>query len=48
MEGVARSRTDICRIGGKFENVAVDYTDRPTIPLIGQTGHNIKKKLQET
>ena len=44
MEGVVRSRIDICRRGGEFENVTVDYTVKPTIPLVGQTGHNKKKK----
>ena len=44
MEGVVRSRIDICRRGGEFENVTVDYTAKPTIPLVGQTGHNKKKK----
>ena len=39
-----RSRIDICRRGGEFENVTADYTVKPTIPLAGQTGHNKKRK----
>ena len=46
MEDVVRGRIDLCRMGGGFENVTVDYTANPTIPLVGQTGRN-KKEVGE-
>ena len=39
MEGVIRSRIDICRGWGEFGNAAVDYTAKPTVPLFGKAGH---------
>ena len=30
-------------VGGEFENVAVNYTAKPAIPLVGKTGRNKKE-----
>ena len=34
---------NICLIHGEFESITVDCTVKPTIPLLGQVNHNVKK-----
>ena len=31
---------ELCREGGEFENITVDCTVKPTLPLVGQIGRN--------